>query len=451
MALRKMNVAVIGLSNLFHRSWIDTGLISEMGALVNLTVYEAGSAEINSDSKSLNSFFTKKELKLVSILRNLAWITYRKKSPSFSFWLERYYFSDFKWVIRSFPFKLRMKHFLRMIWRMLQIIKTNRVSIWFVFPLKKTLFKLILNSLKPNRRIRNELSYFDLVIIHSSTNETQIPIICRSLAGLKTKTLISIENWDNLTSKQVLFVKPDFVTVMGEIDHQNAMSIHDFDSSQILPIGLPKFEILKSCSREDYELAKTINILYVGFHLPHDEVEILNLMLEILSSLETEFIYTISYRPHPNARNRLNSKKLNPRISVLDGYHRNTTNGLPALDENYLLDVLSADLVIGPPTTLIVEAMLLQTPCLIDLLDDKIHRTTSQNSSKRYLHLKQFTDEFDYLTFKSIDQFIAKILDFENAAARMCKYPALKNFAKLSNQSYVTDLIAAISPDYPED
>ena len=67
-------------------------------------------------------------------------------------------------------------------------------------------------------------------------------------------------------------------------------------------------------------------------------------------------------------------------------------------------DVLDADVVIGPPTTFLLETMLIGIPTLIDLTNDGIHRTTSSNSAKKYLHIKQFVSMLDKITFRNTDQ-----------------------------------------------
>ncbi len=48
---------------------------------------------------------------------------------------------------------------------------------------------------------------------------------------------------------------------------------------------------------------------------------------------------------------------------------------------------MSADVVVGAPTTLLLEAMLLGRTCVLDLTLDGFHRTTAGNSARRHTHM----------------------------------------------------------------
>ena len=208
-----------------------------------------------------------------------------------------------------------------------------------------------------------------------------------------------LESWDNLTSKQIFLFKPNYIGVIGQLDVINAMRIHGFEQNQIFQVGLPKFEILKKFQYNVGQKLHSKKILYVGFFLPHDEISLLNLLQKNLDSLDENF--QILYRPHPGAKKRLFMTQLDPRVQITRKW---TGTELPPLDNDYMSDVLDADVVIGPPTTFLLETMLIGIPTLIDLTNDGIHRTTSSNSAKNYLHIKQFVSMLDKITFRNTDQ-----------------------------------------------
>jgi hypothetical protein len=242
-------------------------------------------------------------------------------------------------------------------------------------------------------------SEFDLVIFHSCTLEKEFPLIQQSLKKSKTQTLMVLEGWDNLTSKQIFLFKPNYIGVIGQLDVHNAMRIHGFEHNQIFQVGLPKFEILKRFQYVKERVGNSKTILYVGFFLPHDEINLLNQLQKTLGNLDENT--KILYRPHPGAKKRLFMEQLDPRVQITKKW---SSTKLPPLDSEYMSDVLDVDVVIGPPTTFLLECMLIGVPTLIDLTDDGIHRTTSSNSAKNYLHMMQFVSMLDQVVFRSTDQ-----------------------------------------------
>jgi hypothetical protein len=439
---KKPNVAIIGLSPLFERSWVDTKILDELSRSIDLEVFLTYQRKTNYPSIDIQNFFSKREKKIISILRNMAWITYRKRSPSFQFWLKRYYFSDYNWLQRDLHFFSKAKYLLSQIVRFVKIVSRNRVSFWFFSPVKKIGFILFKKLIYKNQKIVKLFSKFDLVIIHSSSNEVFAPIIINSLRKSGTKTLMTIENWDNLTSKQVLFERPNYVSVMGPMDHKHAMRIHGFKEYEVFPIGLPKFEFLRHFKREIGSKFDELNLLYIGFHLPHDEIGLLNQLYKELKNRGIEF--KLQYRPHPNARKRLAEGNLNSDIYIVDTLELDSDSGLPLLNESYLQDILKADLVLGPPTTLIVECMLLNIPCLLDVTSDSSHRTTSGEAVKKYLHLQDFYSKFEFLSFKNVKECTNLISDFNGTKIRSVTYSELDNFVSQNNSGYASGILNAL-------
>ena len=440
---KKPRIAIIGLGPLFERSWVETGILEKLREQLDLQVFLSYPNKTMSQSIDIQKYFGSREKKIVSILRNVAWITYRKKSPSFQFWIKRYYFSDYNWRQKEFSFYLQVKFFVNQLIRLLKIVISNKVSIWFLLPFKKIGFKVLVRLIVQNNKIIELFSDFDLVIIHSASNEVYAPLITHSLNKAGVKSLMTIENWDNLTSKQILFEKPEFVTVMGPADVKNARIIHGFDDSQIFPIGLPKFDFLRDYKRKPEALNTELVLLYIGFHLPHDEITFLNQLYDLLCTQEIQF--TIHYRPHPNARKRIAGSNLNKNITIVDSLEIDVDSGLPTLNASYLQDILKADLVIGPPTTLIIECMILNVPCILDVTIDSRHRTTSGKSVENYLHLQDFLSEFQYLAFHNVWDCIRMIKEFNFKRTRFRIYPGLDKFVSQGDVDFSTKLLDAIN------
>ena len=391
-------LAIVALNEHFERSWLDTKIFEELSEIYELDVFTCFQNDLKVKNVNITLSVEEKYLKQIAILRNLAWITYRSKCSSFEFGLERSFLSDFYWIQKQFQFKKKLYFFLQSLKNFVKIFTSNKFNWFYFFPIKQQIFRILLNRLEPHIGLKNTFTKYDLVILHSCMMEPYLPIILNSIKDTNTKSLMVLENWDNLTSKQVLFINPDHVGVMGEVDKKNVIEIHNFSQEEVHNIGLPKFDILgKFKYRPKSRSLKSI--VYVGFSLPHDEIQFLNRLQSRLDKDGENF--KLHYRPHPAAKRRLSDTILDSRISI-------TTLGKKAslykFDDNYLNDVLDADFVIGAPTTFMLEVMQLGIPSFIDLTDDKIHRTTSANASKRYLHMSQFVDLFRNYTFSNIDE-----------------------------------------------
>ena len=60
---------------------------------------------------------------------------------------------------------------------------------------------------------------------------------------------------------------------------------------------------------------------------------------------------------------------------------------LPSMTDGFIGTLQEADVVVGAPTTLMLEAMLMGRPCVIDLTTDPYHRTTASNAAKHFVHM----------------------------------------------------------------
>ena len=269
----------------------------------------------------------------------------------------------------------------------LEIFLKTKSTFWFLVPFKKKLLHILSNRIPQNTKFLSVLGHYDFIVIHSSGVDKYTSIICNTLSKSKTLSLIVAENWDNLTSKQVMLFKPNFVTSIGDIDFENIKRIHGFTDSQVLSIGLPKLYFLKDVNRNVNRTEDDFKIYYVGFYLLHDEINLLNNLVEEIAQSGVKA--TICYRPHPKQAVRHSNRILDQRI-VKISHSINHSTGLMDLNDAYKEDLLNADLVIGPPTTLILEAMIAKCPVLIDLTDDRVHRTTARKAATEYLHIKDF-------------------------------------------------------------
>lgn len=187
------------------------------------------------------------------------------------------------------------------------------------------------------------------------------------------KTISIQENWDNLSSKTMLYQHPDFFATWGKQSTQHLKRIHDFQGTTY-EIGSRRlntfYDRRKTLLEQDKNLEVSLNkddftkiILLVGsgdglhdFLIAQECLRLIDLHAK---ELRSEF--SIIYRPHPYSSN------LEENIQKFK-----TLNGVsvdkPALHErdNYRLNlILNSSVVISLYSTMIIESCILNKPCII--------------------------------------------------------------------------------------
>ena len=417
----------------FERSWIDTGIFEQLSKYFDITLFTCFENKYHQPNLILKNYISSTTRKKTEILKTLAWITYRNNSSSFKFAIKRIYFSDMYWYQKNFRKIPRMNFFVKQVLLYFKKIKSNKLTWFFLIPFKKSIFTLLVRQFKPDPIIKSLMSNFDIVILHSCMMEPELPIILKSIDCQKSLSFLVLENWDNLTSKQILWIKPDYVGVMGQVDKENVIKIHGFDEKKVFPISLPKFDSLRHFDYKQKSHKEEKTLLYVGFSLPHNEINLLNALNNRLKNSDLRF--NILYRPHPAAKPRLLQEALHPAIEIVQLEKKSS---LYRLDHLYMADVLKSNLVIGAPTTFMLEVIKLGVPFYIDITDDQVHRTTSSHSSKNYLHMQQFVSAFNKYVFSDIDSLIDLMKkDYFNPMEIEIN---IKKFVQSDNMTYASRL-----------
>lgn len=65
--------------------------------------------------------------------------------------------------------------------------------------------------------LSKHLGGMDLLVIPNLAYETALPEILNASRLAGTRTVLSMDNWDNFVSKSVFKVLPEYITVMGKI------------------------------------------------------------------------------------------------------------------------------------------------------------------------------------------------------------------------------------------
>jgi hypothetical protein len=164
-------------------------------------------------------------------------------------------------------------------------------------------FQIISSGLQPPKELGSLLSSkkFSLVMFPSSAFE---PIVVNTLLAIrdtKALSLMLVDNWDNLSSKTVLWELPDYLATWGRQSSQHAIEIQGMESEKVFEIGTARFSnhlvarTTSTISKIGYDY-----VLFVGTFLEYDEYACLELLNnEIEANPQVYGSLRVIYRPHP--------------------------------------------------------------------------------------------------------------------------------------------------------
>ena len=122
---------------------------------------------------------------------------------------------------------------------------------------------------------------------------------------------------------------------------------------------------------------------------------------------------------------------------------------LPNLDKKYGQILGEACLVIGPPTTLILEAALINKHILIDLSKDRFYKTSSGRVAKKYKHIADLELMFPEICCKSVKVLEQKMLQLIENNFQKLKYDQnLNNLISFDDTKFVDKLTNKINQDF---
>lgn len=262
-----------------------------------------------------------------------------------------------------------------------------------IFPFVGSIVK---RSIRPNESLRGLIQHesFDLILFPSAAFDSVSVDLVTLGEELSVPTLCLIDNWDNLSSKTVLWRKPDHLGVWGPQAQSQAHTIHGFVPDQVHLIGTPRFDsYFEARTSAGFTAPHSLPYaLYVGSAMPFDDIGTLQILERIL--IESENLppdFRLIYRPHPwqhkrNVDARFTAEDfsrviLDPQFDEAQkaGTVRGTNDPSFQPDLDYYPGLLlSSRCVVGPLTTMLLEASLCLKPVVALSYFDGYHANTSQ-------------------------------------------------------------------------
>ncbi len=396
--LRSKKILVIISSDLYVRNYLTTDVFSEIDTS-NYELFFIGESSIENKHilEEKNNFLgyfglnPKTYHNHKELLNIYAW-RYRKKSSTFPFrFLILYWPSTSKYHQRN-----KMNNPFVKLWNYIKALK---------YPLfgNAIISKISVPFMKSKIKINEDLKRFiqqiepDLVILPSSAYDPVGTDISSIGPQMGFKTLILIDNWDNLSSKSILWEKPDYLAVWGDQTKEHAIDIHGMNPERVIPIGTPRFESYFASPKKKHPSPYDFNyILFCGCSEPFDELTALKILdMEITQNKTVYGNMKVVYRPHPRRHDRLCEDYFQDHMFthvVLDKqirkeYYNPTLTSQPGLDY-YPSLLFNSTLTIAPLTTMVMEALICGKEVIAIIYDDNTHFTSPHNTYKYFHHFK---------------------------------------------------------------
>ena len=330
-------------------------------------------------------------------LFNLLMWRHRRVSSSFMFRIQRVLGADY--LHHALRTKAGFRDRLRALKGFLRNHCLRPASWSFVLLGSRLLFapvkSYLIRSLPVNQSLQKAIHDFapDLVVFPSSAYDPAGNDVVRVAEALGIPSLFLVDNWDNLSSKSILWAVPDALGVWGPQSVKHAIEIQGVPSERITPLGTPRFD--RYYVLRDGETASPFPfpyILFVGCALPFDEISALEMLDSELTGGENDYGDTrIVYRPHPWRQKRLRERPFDENSFVrveLDPQMRSDFSKrrlMPKLD--YYGPLLqNAEMVVAPLTTMLIEALIFTKKTLVIAYDDGVHFSSPRNALANYEH-----------------------------------------------------------------
>lgn len=322
---------------------------------------------------------------------------------------DRFLFGALQPLPKNVGARVILRQLLRTSLHFVRVITLKPWSLLTLIPLGRRSLRLIgfLVALVPFRGLERQIERFEILVIPSVGFEKWITPLIVACKRKGVKVVIVPNNWDNLTSKNVFPVFPDAFVTMGK-----AMSLSleklGIPAAILRPDGLPKFTSFPSAPRTSLE--PPLKILFLGFSVPYLEISTVNSIYSTLRRQES-FNFSLDYKPHPLRLPRMvDDQELLGGIGVIEPHIHGDFDFQP-IDDSYQSLLLGFDIVIAPPTTMIIEFVMAgRAQVILDLSDDKIHRTSPGVFAERWIHAKDL-ERLRLITGRSADEIAKQISD----------------------------------------
>lgn len=307
-----------------------------------------------------------------------------------------------------------------------QLEKFNKRKIYIFSQMFKprTFLSLFISTLTPKfeEKLRSLANYWpslrknivkaepQLILIFTGGAFTGVENVALSHAAkLGLKSILVVDNWDNLSSKSIFWSSPTAIGVWGENMLANAREIHNMNSTIVRFVGSARFRPNeRPLSSFNYDF-----VLFAGSGKPLiNEPKAVFDVRRILDTMNFEDVKLI-YRPHPMSN--IDIARIKDLFSQFRNIEFDNSFGDNLKDNFYRKKPLehleelcsAAKFVIAPLSSIIVESLSMGTPVISFNWSDQ---EGNERPLSEYTHFHELNGVKGFFPIDSIDAFASTVL-----------------------------------------
>jgi len=385
-----LKILLVISSPLYYRNYLQSGALAALSAndcFLAVADTVAADPETNAFGNHVGSFkYSKARITLYVQAFTILTRRYRHLSRTFAYRFNRLY------GVWSQPCRTPLGRFRRLALNLAFRLGGSRLLAPLVLAALRRLIPAneelaaIIDNLKP-----------DVVVIPTGLMDPVANDVVRICRPRNIKTLFLVDNWDGMISKTIMWDRPDYVGAWGEQTRLYATSIHGIAPERSFAIGTPRFEAYYEGRGVAPRIYDFPYVLFCGSAVPFDELSVLNMLdAEISANRDIYGDLKIVYRPHPWRHKRwckdmfvegeYGNVVLDKQVAE-NYYNPRGTRFQPDLGY-YVTLLYDAGMVVGPPTSMTVEALICGRQVLTLAFDDEIHIESPYHTYRNYLNLE---------------------------------------------------------------
>lgn len=259
----------------------------------------------------------------------------------------------------------------------------------------------------------------DIILVFSGGSFSGVECVVLSLAKrMDKKSILIVDNWDNLNSKSIFWTSPFALGVWGPNMERDARVIHRMTPRFIEHVGSARFRP----NEREIESVNIPFILFAGSGKPlFDEVSALRTIRELLDLNGRDYLRVI-YRPHPLSSLSFSEIKAKTtkleNVEIDPSFSSDLSRNFYANEPLEYLEMLcrNAKFVIAPQSSIIVESLSVGTPVVS--LNWKKNREQVRPLSE-YTHFSELEKLHGFYPINSWSEFselLDLLLDFKKSS-----------------------------------
>lgn len=227
----------------------------------------------------------------------------------------------------------------------------------------------------------------DIIVIWSQTLDPVSSAFIYNSKSASIPNLLIADNWDNLFSKTVFPISPDFVGCYGKQSADFGSKLHAIPRDKFFELGSARFDVYRRLPK----VKSRKLVIFAGSSMPEDDEKILRLIDQVKTGTSTQRAdqnLVWRYRPHPAPQHTIsNFADSFPSFEFTNLVNVSGEILWPSLDAS-AVELANTRVAICMPTSYLLEAIACEVPVLIPVFTNMVGLTTSKALMSSLAHLK---------------------------------------------------------------